>query len=423
LDPPLSLGRWRARGELAEVREQLGDTAELVGLYDKADEAFRLAAQVGSPTEVARRLVKQGTVMDRQGRYRVALGKLTRAERQLPPAEPEAERVRANLLLRRSSVLHRQGRLSRAYDVAADVAELVPGSDDPARRADRARALLRLEMIASEAGWPQRFDLGLEALAAFDGLDEDRDLAALLGNIGVTLWESDDWAGARRRYEESREVYRRAGDVLGAAIAANNVGEILCEQGNLEGAREVFRDARRIFRAAGHAWGVACTASALGRVAARSGEFAAAETLLDDATTSLDAIGSTVFAADARVRKVELALITQSPATAEAAASMVEELARIEVGAVLPLTARRYLALATAGDGDVAAAAEIANEALDAAVGARVVHEESLLLDVLAGLATLEGRTPDAGVIARRDEIWKRLEIREPFRYPQVPWV
>jgi class 3 adenylate cyclase/tetratricopeptide (TPR) repeat protein len=409
--------------ELADVREQLGDTAELVGLYESADEAFRLAARVGSRIEAARRLVKQGTVLDRQGRYRAALGKLTRAERQLPSAVPEAERVRTTLLLRRSSVLHRQGRLRRAYDVAADVAAMVPAADDPAGRADRARALLRLEMIASEAGWPQRFDLGLEALAAFEGLDEDRDLASLLGNMGVTLWESDDWAGARRRYEESGQVYRRAGDVLGAAIAANNVGEILCEQGDLDGARDVFRDARRIFRAAGHTWGVACTASALGRVAARSGEVGAAEALLDEATTSLDEIGSTVFAADARVRKVELALITQDRAANRIAATMVESLSQIEVGAVLPLTARRYLAVAIAGDGDVAAASEIATDALDAAVAARVVHEESLLLDLLAGLARMERREPAGELLARRDEIWRRLEIREPYRYPQVPAV
>jgi tetratricopeptide (TPR) repeat protein len=409
--------------EIADIREQLGDTAELVGLYERADESFRSAARVGSPIEIARRLVKQGTVLERQGRYRTALGTLTRAERQLSSTYAEAERVRATLWLRRSSVLHRQGRLRRAYDVAAAVAADVPETDDLAGRADRARALLRLEMIASEAGWPQRFELGLEAMAAFDGLDEDRDLASLLGNTGVTLWESDDWAGARGRYEQAGEVYRKAGDVLGAAIAANNVGEILCEQGDLDGARRVFEDARRVFRAAGHAWGVACTASALGRVAARSGEVEDAEALLEEAIRSLDGMGSTVFAADARVRKVELALITGDPDATRAAGTVVESLSRIEVGAVLPLTARRYLAIATAGDGDVTTASKIATDALDEAVTSRVVHEESLLLDLLAGLARLQGREPDPEQLVRRDEIWKRLEVRDAYRYPQVPSV
>jgi tetratricopeptide (TPR) repeat protein len=407
--------------EIAEMREQLGDAAELVGLYEKAEGSFRAAARVGSSTEVSRRLVKQGTVLEREGRYRSALGQLTRAEGALTLSSAETDRVRSALLLRRSSVLHRQGRLRRAYDVAESVVRSLQAAEDPEGRADLARALLRLEMIASEAGWPQRFDLGLRALAAFEGLDEDRDLASLLGNIGVTLWESDDWAGARRRYEESGEVYRRAGDVLGAAIAANNVGEILCEQGHLDSAREVFQDARRIFRAAGHTWGVACTASALGRVAARSGELESAAVLLDEATTSLDDIGSTVFAADARVRKVELALINRDPDATGAGAAMIEELARMEVGAVLPLTARRYFAVATAGEGDVPRATEIATQAVEGAVRARAVHEESLLLDLLAGLARLQGREPDGELLARRDEIWKRLEIRDPYRYPQAP--
>ncbi len=415
---------------LASACEALGDTAELVGLYDTAGSALQRAARVGEPVDVTRRLVKRATALERQAKYRTALALLTRAQRVVDGSTGTAEvgggadvvQVRAALALRRSSVHHRLGRLRRAYDLAAQVAA-TSGSGSASvegLRVERARALLRLEMIASEAGRPERFDLGREALTAFEGLDEDRDLAMLLGNIGVTLWESDDWTGARRRYEESMEVYRRAGDVLGAAIAANNVGEILCEQGDLVGAYEVFEDARRAFRAAGHAWGVGCTASALGRVAARTGDVRRATALLDEAVAGLDAIGSTIFAADARVRQVELALVTERDDALAVAADMVQRLSKMEVGAVLPLTAARYHALAIAGTGEPEGARALATGALERAVDAGVVHEESLLLDLLVSLAAIRGEAADPGWVSRRDDTWARLGIREVFRYPQV---
>jgi tetratricopeptide (TPR) repeat protein len=243
----------------------------------------------------------------------------------------------------------------------------------------------------------------------------------LLGNLGVTLWESDDWTGARRRYTESIEAYRRVGDVLGAAIAANNAAEILCDQGHLESAREAFTDARRVFRAAGHAWGVGCTASALGRIAARNGDLERAAELLEEAVTGLDAIGSTVFAADARVRQVELALIAEQPDVVDRAAAAIADLDGREVGAVLPLTAARYHAIALAGANRQAEARSLVEAALSRAVGLPSLHEESLCLDLLLGLASACREEPDPSWRSRRDEVWERLGVLAPYRYPQVP--
>jgi tetratricopeptide (TPR) repeat protein len=276
-------------------------------------------------------------------------------------------------------------------------------------------------MIASEAGWPQRFDLGEQALAAFDGLAEDRDLACLLGNLGVTAWESDDWSGARRRYEEAVDVYHRAGDVVGAAIAANNAGEILCEQGHITRAKEAFQQARRIFRAAGHAFGVACTASSLGRVAARVGEPELATALLAEACASLTAMGSTAFAADARVRQVEAALLAGRRDTMLLAHEVLEGIIAADVGTVLPLTAARYLAIATARSGDVPEAERLVRAALATATETKAAHEESLALDTLAGLAILSGHQPDPDWLAKRDLLWHRLGVVSSPVYEPIP--
>jgi class 3 adenylate cyclase/tetratricopeptide (TPR) repeat protein len=413
--------------DLAVVREELGDVAELIGRYEDADIALRSAARVGPPDVVGRRLVKRAAVLERLGRYRSALGLLTRAEHRLVEQGAAADDTSGRtagwtaLALRRSSVLHRLGRLETAFEVAQDVAAVAELSATALMRADRARALLRLEMIASEAGWPERFDLGEQALASFDGLDQDRELARLLGNLGVTAWESDDWSAALRRYEESVEVYHRVGDVVGAAIAANNAGEILCEQGHLTAAKDVFQEARRIFRAAGHAFGVACTASSLGRVAARDGDHQRAATLLDEAHTSLTAMGSIAFAADARVRQVEAALLAGRPDTLLFAREALEAIIAADAGSVLPLTAARYLAIATARAGDLIEAERLARMTLATATETKVAHEESLALDLLAGLAVLSGRQPEPDMLEKRDLLWLRLGVVATPVYQPIP--
>jgi class 3 adenylate cyclase/tetratricopeptide (TPR) repeat protein len=403
----LALDAARRAGEpadaVADLEELLGDVTGLLGRYAVADVALRRAARVGDDRTRARRTVKRAEVVEREGRYRLALGLLTRAERTLGPAEGDPL-LRA-AWLRRSSTLHRYGRLRQSADVARRAAEDAERAGD---RLDRARALLRLEMVTSELVLPERFEVGREALAAFDGVDSPRDLAMLLGNLGVTAYETDDWDEAVHRYRDSADDYARSGDAVGRAFAVNNAAEVLCDQGHLERARADFLEARRVFRAAGHRFGIGCTASSLGRIVARAGDLDGGRALLDEALCEL--ADMPMFAADARARMIEVALLGRAPSAVEEADTLVADLAGADVGPVVPLTVRRYAAVARAQAGLVDDAAELLEQVLADARRERALYEVGSALTHLVHLGHVAHR-------AERDDAWHRLGVVEVPSY------
>jgi hypothetical protein len=86
-----------------------------------------------------------------------------------------------------------------------------------------------------------------------------------------------------------------------------------------------------------------------------------------------------------------------------------------------PLTATRYLAIANAAAGNTAEAHRIAQATLERAEASKAAHEESLALDLLAGLAILAGGPPEAGLVQRRDLLLRRLGVVETPVYPPIP--
>lgn len=395
----LDAGRRAGEGaeRLAALEEDLGDAADLLGRYRPAERALLRAGRAGTGAERIRRTVKRAAVVQREGRYRLALSLLTRAERELGPDGDAA--LRRAAWLRRSSTLHRCGRLQESAALARRTAQEAEAAGD---LVDRARAMLRLDMVTSELGLPERFEVGRQALAAFEGVDEPRDLGSLLGNLGVTAYETDDWDEAVRLYAAAGEAYRRAGDAVGRAFAVNNLAEVQCDQGRLELAREGFLEARRVFRAAGHGFGIGCTASSLGRIAARTGDVESARALLRDALRELG--GMPAFAADTAVRVAEVELLIGSAQAVERTAQVVAESRAPEVGPVVPLVARRYHAVALAQGGRHNEAVGALYEVLAEARRDRALYEVGSCLHHLADLGERDGEV-------ERDGIWTRLGV------------
>jgi class 3 adenylate cyclase/tetratricopeptide (TPR) repeat protein len=394
----MALDSGRRGGEepvvLGDLEDQLGDVADLLGRYAVADEAYRRAVQSGDPASRLDRSVKRAAVIERQGRYRVALGLLTKVER--AAADPTILRA---ALLRRSSTLYRCGRLEDSRRAAQRAVELATDS-----ALDRARGLLRLEMIASETGDPTRFSLGSRAVAEFAQLDEPRELGNLHVNLGVTAMESDNWAAAVAHYQRSAAAYRRAGDRVGAAFATNNLAEVLVDQGHLDSAHAALEEARRVFRASGHALGATATDSALSRILARTGYTDEARALLLVTRERFTALGATGLAADARLRLVEVALLAQATGLLEAATSCLAD-PEVGTGGVMALTAQRYVGIALALEGHAGAEGAL-RSAVDAARAAPNLHEVGSGLDHLLRLG-LAG----SAEMVERDAIWLRLGV------------
>jgi predicted ATPase len=109
-----------------------------------------------------------------------------------------------------------------------------------------------------------------EALPIARGLDDLRLAARLLNVQGCALdGLGEDGNGP---LEESAELYRRAGDRRGVALAVNNLGLTAMNTGNLEAARRLFGEAVGVMRELGDQQGLAVGALNAGYVAAQEGD-------------------------------------------------------------------------------------------------------------------------------------------------------
>src|SRR6185503_15002351 len=104
-------------------------------------------------------------------------------------------------------------------------------------------------------------------------------------------WEGR-WSDAIELYERGRERSERAGDQVGAAIAAMNIAEVRSDQGRFEEAEAPAREALRVFRAARYSEEIATDCSILGRALSRAGRHDEAEELFREAIELAERAGA-----------------------------------------------------------------------------------------------------------------------------------
>ena len=92
-------------------------------------------------------------------------------------------------------------------------------------------------------------------------------------------WLEGRWDEAVELYERGRDLHRRIGAEVDAAVQIHNIAEVLSDQGHLDEARSLFEESLRVWRAADYRIGVAYATSSLGRVASRGGDFPRADEL------------------------------------------------------------------------------------------------------------------------------------------------
>ena len=230
--------------------------------------ARRRRAAVAPAEDRARIAVDMARVLEKLGRYRVC------AARDGPaPCIRSAAR-------RRRSAPHRAGhraQLPRDWRGCLRLASaLLDREDDGADRRLLAQAHLLAEWCCSCLDLPQRAVHEKAAMELMTVLDDSLGVGNLLLNRGVSAWREAGVDDAIADFRASSEHYRRAGDVVGAAMADNNLAEILTLQGHLGTAEELLRNAGRVARAANYRHGELATISGLSRIAAWRGDVAAA---------------------------------------------------------------------------------------------------------------------------------------------------
>jgi tetratricopeptide (TPR) repeat protein len=250
-----------------------------------------------------------------------------------------------------------------------------------------------------------------QALAIWRDLGNLPWQARALNQLGMRAYFEGRWDDALSYYRQAADAHERTGGQFNAAIAATNLGEILSNQGRYADAEQALRPAERVLRASGASAETAFVTSVLGRTAARAGQPLPALRLLEDARASYLKAGERNEVAATEVGIAE-ALVYAG--RAEEALARTEEMAASALarpGQPNASALARVRGYALARLGLIAAAWQALAESLDAARGRGDAYDEALAADGLTRLAEAGGQAPDPGLLARRDELFRRLGL------------
>ena len=116
-------------------------------------------------------------------------------------------------------------------------------------------------------------------------MQRQTNIAASLGNLGVVCCFLQDYAEARRYYEEALTLHSEAGNQWGAAIALHNLGDIARRQNDLPAAQSLLRKSLELRVALGDKMGSILTLEACADVAGLLGAYEQAVLLMSAAHT------------------------------------------------------------------------------------------------------------------------------------------
>ena len=305
---------WQSRkaapaDELASTAERAGDALEVAGDFAAAAETYVRALSLTSLSIPRARLMrKRGDIAERQGEYAAAHGWYRRAARELDGLNWVAViREQAQLDCARSGLAYRQSQFGEAWrfgNLALGQAERVEDWDTAAH------AALMVDNLINQMSWSGVRVSRPDVIGLHERAGDLLGAARWLSNQAVDRYYEGDWDAAVAMYRESAEQCARFGHLVSEATAINNIAEIESDRGRYDQALGLFRACRRSWRAIGFGVGIALAQANLGRLATRMGNFDDARPLLAEAIDRFDALGMTSMAGDARLRRIENALLS-----------------------------------------------------------------------------------------------------------------
>jgi class 3 adenylate cyclase/tetratricopeptide (TPR) repeat protein len=404
--------------ERARDLEALGDAQFLCGRSEAADAAYHHAGRVlgahapGSPGL----MLKLAKVAQRQGRYRLALRRLTLGLHDLESSDDAATLApRARLLARRSVVLMSQGRYAAAQEAASEAV-------DVAGRAGEADALAQAHLVLHGvhvfSGTPDLGHHGDSALRIFEELGDLGGQAHALNNLGMRRLLQGQWTESLDMFERAAGMFQRVGDAANEASASYNQADLLNRQGRYAEAAARLGRVLHVARAVGDEELVGLVLREQGRALSRDGRAAGMD-LLTEARAVFADLGEPHEVTDTDIARAEAHLMAGRPAAAlEAVASAVETAQAIGAVTLLP-SAHRVNAAALVELGDLPAARRSLDQGLRLGSSPDLAHERGFLLVVAARAADLAGSADAATRAAEaRDALSSLGVVHAP-----LPWL
>ena len=402
--------------EVAATNEALGDAAELAGEYERAASAFGRARKLrkGDGLGLARLCLRQGQVAESSRHLSGALRWFTRGLNELngSPRGPDADALRAKLVLAQGATRLRAGRLRECLP---HLAEAVTLAEQSGERSTLAHAYYLLDWAHTDLGLPggERYrDL---ALPIFEELEDYARQGRVLNNLGVDAYYECHWEEAVEFYERSRVASEKAGDAVdGRSAALNNIAEIRLDQGRIDEAEELLREALASWRGARHRAGIGTALKNLARIATRRDNLGRAAELLAQARAEFEAIGSDAMLAEADTWEAERLL---AAGQIEGASRLLERISRaadrVDITPAIRADIDRLAAQAASRSGDNAAAIELLQRSVAIAREASSDYQEALgTLDLAKLSETGGGERLDPGDLAAAEQRARATLVR-----------
>jgi class 3 adenylate cyclase/predicted ATPase len=337
--------------ELAEVLNELGWALELLGTYERADDAYRRAAACEPDPLKRGHLAYRRAYLRSEylGRPGPAIRVLRTARAALDQVGDEAAGLQTLLLAEEADARQRQGRLSEAIECADRAAS-------QAERLGEKRALaisLHVRAISLlKAGRTDEADSMDWVLELYEELGDEVRVAMTLGIIASIAYFASEWDKSAHYLALCADASTKAGDLATAALTNANLGELRTNQGRVEEAVALLVPARRTLESFGWTVMTAVAATQLGRAMAFLGDSDGGLALLRSAVATCEEIGADYEALEAYVRLAEVLVFDGRLTEAASALGRTQELERALGGTHLaPLIDRVELTLAAAADG------------------------------------------------------------------------
>ena len=395
-----------AGGELANVFVDLGRTLELLGEYERADDAYRRATLASqSDTHLMAQMAYRRAHLRSEflRRPSAAIRQLRAARSKLDGGGADAAGLRALLLAEEADARERQGRMSEGLACARLAVR-------ESERSGNTRALaLSLDVLNSllfQTGQSVELADMERVVARYEQLGDEVQVAIALNNLGNASIIASRWDYAAHSWTRSAEVSSKVGDLAGAAIAQLNIGEVLVNQGRLREAEAVLAPARRALDSFGYRAYAAVAEIHLGRARAFLGDVDGGLAIIGSAVNTLAEIGSPIESLDALSRVAEVLVFAGRLPEARAALVEAREMERnAEETQVSAIVDRVELTLAaqSSDDGSVTARME---GFLDRALVLGAIYDVLVVLTLLQRLgvrqndAEVARLTQDLGVVA-----------------------
>lgn len=405
--------RGVSRAELAEIHERIGDVRYNLNQPDLADRAYKAARRLSSDDAAGSAGVahKQAVMATSQGRYQVAIRRVSRALADLDGVRgSDVGAARARLYVWK-------GWIRMAQDRPGETIKLCLEGVEEAKRAGSeadevlAQAYQILDAAYTEHGEIEKATYSAMALNLYGRLGNLAQQAWTLNNMGVIAKERSRWTESRELYDRARVLFEAIGNRGDEAVAKYNIAEILSDQGYIEEAERLLREVLRVWRAAGAGADVAEGRRELGKAAGRRGDYETALALFAEAKADQVAHGQPgeVLATDVRTAEV-LAMAGRHDEALALADDAMARAGEADGGTVHIAALQRVRGWVWLRNGDVDAARVAFIEARDGAVARADDYQVALALDGL--IATGDATGADvASLVAERLEIHGRLGI------------